>query len=126
MTAGRRRPVLGLLLVGLAGSVLGGLRVGADQRAGGARSASPPTVGSAQVNVPAGPAPGASREEIVQGFLAAMEAFPVSTEVAATFLTESAQQRWRPQLRTVVYDDPRWRALPGRRVAVEPARRSRA
>lgn len=79
----------------------------------------PPTVGATQVNDPAGPAPGASREEIALGFLAAMEAFPVSTDRATEFLTDPAAQRWRPQRRTVVYDAPSARALPDGRVAVD-------
>jgi len=121
VSAVRHRGVTGLLvlLVGLAaGPVLAGC-VSVPTSGPVSSVGEPPGVGSSQVNVPAGPAPGASREELVQGFLAAMEAFPVSTEVATTFLTDSAAQRWHPQRGTVVYDDPSALALPGRRVAVD-------
>jgi len=65
------------------------------------------------VNIPSGPAPGASPGAIVADFLDAMEAYPVSTAVATRFLTDEAAQRWRPERGTVVYD---------RRTATEVAR----
>lgn len=52
---------------------------------------------------PSRPAAGATRLEIVRGFLTAMQAFPVSTEVAHAFLTDEAADGWQPGRRTVVY-----------------------
>ncbi len=115
MRAGRR-PAVAALLTLACGLVAGCVSVPTSGPVDSVGE--PPTVGSGQVNVPAGPAPGASRGDVVQGFLAAMEALPVSTEVATTFLTEQAAQRWHPERRTVVYYDPEARALPGRKVAV--------
>ncbi|HLK94773.1 MAG TPA: GerMN domain-containing protein [Nocardioidaceae bacterium] len=57
------------------------------------------------VNIPSGPAPGASPALIVSDFLDAMEAYPVSTAVATRFLTDEAAQRWRPDRGTIVYDE---------------------
>lgn len=54
---------------------------------------------------PRGPAPGATGVEIVAGFLEAMKAAPVKTSVAAEFLTEEAQRRWRPERSSVTYTD---------------------
>ena len=56
---------------------------------------------------PPGPAAGASREEIVLGFLRALQATPISTRVAEEFLTAEAAERWRPDRRTVVYSGQR-------------------
>ncbi len=53
---------------------------------------------------PSGPADGATPAAIVGGYLTAMEAFPVTTEVAREFLTARAAERWAPGLRTVVYE----------------------
>lgn len=52
---------------------------------------------------PRGPAAGATSVEIVAGFLEAMKAAPVKTSVAAEFLSESAQRRWRPERSSVTY-----------------------
>ncbi|WP_110241745.1 GerMN domain-containing protein [Nocardioides gilvus] len=54
---------------------------------------------------PRGPVPGATGVEVVAGFLEAMKAAPVKTSVAAEFLTESAQRRWRPERGSVTYTD---------------------
>lgn len=56
------------------------------------------------VVTPSGPADGAAPAAIVDGWLTAMEAFPVSTEVARQFLTADAAARWSPRLRAVVYE----------------------
>lgn len=53
--------------------------------------------------VPSGPEPGAGPEEIVRGWLTAMKAFPVSTEVAREFLTDEAAQTWSPRRRTGIH-----------------------
>ncbi|HPU14295.1 MAG TPA: GerMN domain-containing protein [Aeromicrobium sp.] len=52
---------------------------------------------------PAGPIPGASREQIMRGFLDAMLAYPVSHRVAAQYLTAGAARSWRPNESTTVY-----------------------
>jgi len=53
--------------------------------------------------VPSGPEPGASPEEVVGGWLTAMKAFPVSTDVARAYLTDEAAQAWAPERRTSIY-----------------------
>lgn len=50
------------------------------------------------------PAPGASRVEIVNGFLEAMMAWPVNTSVAREYLSSAAAEEWRPR-GTLVYSD---------------------
>lgn len=56
-------------------------------------------------NVPAGPVPGATREEVVSGFFAAMLAYPPTVATARQFLTPSAAASWDPREGLVVYDD---------------------
>ncbi|MBA2773562.1 MAG: GerMN domain-containing protein [Nocardioidaceae bacterium] len=56
-------------------------------------------------NLPPGPAPGASREEIVAGFFDAMLAYPRQDALAREFLTGSAARDWTPDQSLVVYDD---------------------
>lgn len=56
----------------------------------------------AEFNMPRGPQPGESAEDIVTGFLDAMTATPLQTTTAREFLARSAQQRWKPQ-RVVAY-----------------------
>lgn len=53
---------------------------------------------------PPGPAEGATREAIVKGFLLAMQANPLSTAVARTFLSTDAQQAWKPNIGTLIYE----------------------
>jgi hypothetical protein len=52
---------------------------------------------------PPSPVQGADREEVVVGFLRALQATPVGTSVAEEFLTTEAAASWRPQQRTIVY-----------------------
>ena len=52
---------------------------------------------------PSGPREGATALEIARGYVTAMRAFPVSTEVAREFLTAEATERWVPSRRTIVY-----------------------
>lgn len=52
---------------------------------------------------PPGPVLGADRQEVVVGFLRALQATPVGTQVAEEFLTTEAAESWRPDQRTVVY-----------------------
>ncbi len=54
---------------------------------------------------PPGPKPGASSQEIVEGFLAAMKAQPISTKTARDFLTEKAGDTWDPEKETIVFSD---------------------
>ena len=48
------------------------------------------------------PQPGDSRLEVVNGFLEAMMAWPISTTVAKEYLTDDAAEEWRPD-KTVIY-----------------------
>jgi Lipoprotein LpqB beta-propeller domain/Sporulation and spore germination len=56
-------------------------------------------------NVPPGPTPGATREEVVSGFFAAMLAYPQTFATARRFLTPDAASAWDPGKDLVVYDD---------------------
>lgn len=53
---------------------------------------------------PPGPSEGDSQEEIVRGFLLAMQANPPSTSVARSFLSSRAKGTWNPSQGTIVYD----------------------
>jgi hypothetical protein len=53
---------------------------------------------------PPGPAKDGSPSAIVSGFMVAMQANPLSTSVARTFLSERARRTWRPNRGTIVYD----------------------
>lgn len=53
--------------------------------------------------IPSGPGPNARPVDVVRGWLTAMRAFPVSTDVARSFLTEEAAQSWDPSRRTRIY-----------------------
>lgn len=55
--------------------------------------------------MPAGPAKGATETQIINGFLDAMLAYPVTHRVAAEYLTPEAAQQWRPGRSTTVYAD---------------------
>ncbi|WP_435769785.1 LpqB family beta-propeller domain-containing protein [Nocardioides sp. SYSU DS0651] len=61
------------------------------------------------------PVPGASRTEVVTGFLEAMTAWPVQTSVAKQYLTDEAAGQWNPERETIVYGD----ALPARELGGE-------
>ena len=52
---------------------------------------------------PMPPQPGATRTEIVRGFLIAMQKTPIGTKVAREFLTEDAAASWNPQQETITY-----------------------
>jgi hypothetical protein len=58
---------------------------------------------------PPEPEPGASQEQIVAGFLRALQATPVGTRVATQFLTSAAAADWHPDDETVVYASHRLR-----------------
>lgn len=51
------------------------------------------------------PASGASRTEVVAGFLDAMTAWPIQTSVAKKYLTGAAATQWNPEQETIVYSD---------------------
>lgn len=91
--------VLSTLLIGVSGCV--GLPVSGPVQAG------PPVQPAAEEAPfdfsPSGPRPGASRASIVNGFLTAMEATPLSTFVAREFLTTSSAASWHPQDSTFIY-----------------------
>lgn len=55
--------------------------------------------------MPAGPAKDATETQIINGFLDAMLAYPVTHRVAAEYLTPEAAQEWRPSTSTTVYAD---------------------
>lgn len=52
---------------------------------------------------PPGPARGASQEEIVKGFVTAMQAIPLNPAAARSFLTDPARSAWQPSGGTIVY-----------------------
>ncbi len=62
---------------------------------------------------PPGPVQGADRAEIVDGFLRALQATPVGTQVAEEFLTAEAAAAWRPGRQTIVYGGQRTAAHRG-------------
>jgi hypothetical protein len=66
---------------------------------------------------PPGPGKEDSPEEIVRGFLLAMQANPPSTAVARSFLTSRAKATWRPGQGTVVYDAPTIETVGGQVIA---------
>jgi hypothetical protein len=53
---------------------------------------------------PPGPAKDGSPAAIVSGFLVAMQANPLTTSVARTFLSERARTTWQPNRGTIVYE----------------------
>lgn len=54
---------------------------------------------------PKPPQSGGSAPDIVKGFLDAMTATPVQTNVAKQFLTQDAAASWNPELETITYGD---------------------
>lgn len=67
---------------------------------------------------PPGPVQGADRQEVVVGFLRALQATPVGTQVAEEFLTTEAAASWRPDQRTIVYSGNRVVPRKGGRVTL--------
>lgn len=55
---------------------------------------------------PARPAPGASPDQIVRGFLDAMLAYPTSSRTASSFLTPAAARGWSPSSQVRIYSRP--------------------
>jgi hypothetical protein len=54
---------------------------------------------------PYGPLAGDSAQQVVEGFLDAMQAYPPSSTVARRFLTPAADAGWHPEASTLVYSD---------------------
>jgi hypothetical protein len=54
---------------------------------------------------PPGPEPGATPEQVVAGFLTALQATPLSTSAARQFLTARAAEEWQPEARTLLYGE---------------------
>ncbi|MGZ4777521.1 MAG: LpqB family beta-propeller domain-containing protein [Oryzihumus sp.] len=54
---------------------------------------------------PKPPQPGGRPVDIVSGFLDAMTATPIRTDVAKEFLTRAARSTWAPTRETITYDD---------------------
>lgn len=103
------RPGTGLVVVVLA-ALLGGC-AGLPEHGPVVPAAQPEPSGTAapfDFNPP-GPRPGAGRTEIVAGFLNALQATPVTTQVAAQFLSAEAADQWQPGHRTIVYATERVR-----------------
>jgi hypothetical protein len=70
-----------------------------------------PTTTSAPFDFnPPGPVSGATQDQVVSGFLRALQATPASTAAAQEFLTADAAAAWRPDRSTVVYDGVRTRS----------------
>ena len=63
------------------------------------------------------PQPGDSRLEIVNGFLEAMMAWPISTSVAKQYLTDDAAEEWSPDEKIVYTELGRRRARTAARSA---------
>lgn len=51
------------------------------------------------------PQRGATRNQVVTGFLDAMTSWPIQTNVAKQFLTEDAAEKWDPDASTIVYSE---------------------
>jgi hypothetical protein len=63
-----------------------------------------PTVASPGRLDPAPPKPGSSPRQLVRDFIYAMQAYPVSTDVAREYLSNDAVDSWNPWLTTVIYE----------------------
>jgi hypothetical protein len=58
---------------------------------------------------PKPPEPGATRADVVRGFLAAMQATPIQTNTAREFLSSDAADAWRPEEKITYVGTPRVR-----------------
>ena len=68
---------------------------------------------------PSGPQPGATPQQVVQGFLSAMHAYPPTTVVARQFLSPGTAARWQPETGTVIYSDQVTSQIKPGRVRIE-------
>lgn len=104
MSRSPRRSVLALLALVLA-ALLGGcvsLPVSGPVRAGPPQE-QPGDETQPDYN-PGGPRRNAAPVDIVRGFLQAMQATPLRTDVAREFLTSDSSATWAPERGTVIYD----------------------
>jgi hypothetical protein len=74
---------------------------------------------------PAPPTPGSTPRQIVRDFMDAMQAYPVSTDVADQYLTEDAADSWEPAQSTVVYESADFGETPGGEVEMQVVERAR-
>ena len=103
MTASRARAlVLGLVALALCGC--SSLPVTGEVHTDPAASGE--STNQAPYFAPPGPGADDTPDEVVRGFLLAMQANPPSTAVARSFLTSRAKTTWRPGQGTIVYDAP--------------------
>jgi hypothetical protein len=101
----RRSGLVAVLLLALALAVSGCVRMPesgpvVETKSGGALDEEP----GIYID-PRPPQPGASAPDIVKGFMDAMTATPISTNVAKQFLAKDAQASWNPESRTITYAD---------------------
>lgn len=98
-----RRTVLVLLLLGTVLAGCGGVPTSGDVRTGNEEPVPANQPSGVVQYKPLGPRERADRESIVDGFLEAM-ADPANADVARQYLTKDAAAKWRPNVRTTVYD----------------------
>jgi hypothetical protein len=84
-----------------------------------------PTVGSPGRVEPASPMAGASRDQVVRGFMDAMQAYPVSTDVAREFLSRDSADSWLPSRATVIYQSLDFGETPGGVVEMQVVEQAR-
>ncbi|MGH3413255.1 MAG: LpqB family beta-propeller domain-containing protein [Marmoricola sp.] len=103
-TSRRGRPALWLLLAVLLPLVVACSML-PDQGAVHRRTATRGAGQAQQVPYfdPPGPARGASQEQIVKGFVTAMQAIPLNPAAARSFLSDRARSVWQPNGGTIVY-----------------------
>ena len=100
----RRRRLLGLLLASaLTCSLTACVGLPDDGPVEEAQTSGSGTRSDAMAINPLGPQPDQSRSDVVKGFLDAMQATPIRTDVAREFLTEQSRDVWDPEA-TVIYD----------------------
>lgn len=74
---------------------------------------------------PAPPEPGSTPRQLVSDFMDAMQAYPVSTDVASEFLTADAFASWDPSQATVIYETADFGEEPGGAVEMQVVERAR-
>jgi hypothetical protein len=74
---------------------------------------------------PASPEPGSSPRQLVSDFMSAMQAYPVSTDVAREFLSSDAADSWNPEQGTVIYETVDYGEEPGGAVEMQVVERAR-
>ncbi len=103
MTPRRRAALVGALLLTLVTTACSGMP-SSGPITDAAVSSSVDDFRPSDINPPP-PRQGASRVDVVRGFLDAMTASPIRTEVAKQFLTEAAAGEWDPEAATITYVD---------------------